>query len=67
LDGAENHPRLGNLLHRTHRRSGDIEVVRALENKGSGYSLSDYKQILEKIYVDARHDESRALAKINSD
>ena len=33
------------------------------ENKDSGYSLSDYKQILEKIYVDARHDESRALAK----
>ena len=35
----------------------------SMENKDSGYSLSDYKQILEKIYVDARHDESRALAK----
>ena len=33
------------------------------ENKDSGYSLSDYKKILEKIYVDARHDESRLLAK----
>lgn len=33
------------------------------ENKESDYSLSDYKQILEKIYVDARRDESRALAK----
>ncbi|MSP37301.1 MAG: N-acetylmuramoyl-L-alanine amidase [Deltaproteobacteria bacterium] len=33
------------------------------ENKDSGYSLSDYKKILEKIYVDARHDESRVLAK----
>jgi N-acetylmuramoyl-L-alanine amidase len=33
------------------------------ENKDSAYSLSDYKQILEKIYVDARRDESRALAK----
>ncbi|MGH7851885.1 MAG: N-acetylmuramoyl-L-alanine amidase family protein [Candidatus Binatia bacterium] len=33
------------------------------ENKDSGYSLSDYKKILEKIYVDARRDESRALAK----
>ncbi len=33
------------------------------ENKDSGYSLSDYKNILEKIYVDARHDESRVLAK----
>jgi N-acetylmuramoyl-L-alanine amidase len=33
------------------------------ENKDSGYSLSDYKNILEKIYIDARHDESRVLAK----
>ena len=33
------------------------------ENKESEYSLSDYKEILEKIYVDARRDESRALAK----
>jgi len=35
----------------------------SIENKHSGYSLADYKQILEKIYVDARHDESRAFAK----
>lgn len=35
----------------------------SIENKDSGYSLSDYKKILEKIYVDARHDESRVLAK----
>ena len=35
----------------------------SIENKDSGYSLSDYKQILEKIYVDARHEESRTLAK----
>lgn len=33
------------------------------ENKDSGYSLSDYKKILEKIYVDARRDESRTLAR----
>jgi N-acetylmuramoyl-L-alanine amidase len=33
------------------------------ENRDSGYSLSDYKRIIEKIYVDARRDESRALAK----
>lgn len=32
------------------------------ENKDSGYSLSDYKRILEKIYVDVRRHESRALA-----
>jgi N-acetylmuramoyl-L-alanine amidase len=35
----------------------------SLENRDSGYSLSDYKQILEKIYIDARRDESRTLAK----
>src|SRR5262245_12385873 len=35
----------------------------SIENKDSGYSLSDYKKILEKIYVDARHEESRFLAK----
>lgn len=33
------------------------------ENKDSGYSLSDYKKILDKIYVDARRGESRALAR----
>lgn len=33
------------------------------ENKESGYSMSDYKKILEKIYVDARRDESRTLAR----
>ncbi len=33
------------------------------ENKDSGYSLSDYKKILDKIYVDARRDESRTLAR----
>ncbi|HEY1235483.1 MAG TPA: N-acetylmuramoyl-L-alanine amidase [Candidatus Binatia bacterium] len=33
------------------------------ENKESGYSLSDYKQILEKIYVDARRDESHSAAR----
>jgi len=32
------------------------------ENSDSGYSLSDYKKILEKIYVDVRRNESRALA-----
>ncbi|HEY7218361.1 MAG TPA: N-acetylmuramoyl-L-alanine amidase, partial [Candidatus Binatia bacterium] len=33
------------------------------ENKESEYSLSDYRKILEKIYVDARRDESRSLAR----
>jgi N-acetylmuramoyl-L-alanine amidase len=35
----------------------------SIENKDSGYSLSDYKQILEKIYVDERRGESQSLAK----
>lgn len=38
-----------------------LKVV-SRENKDSGYSLSDYKRILEKIYVDARRGESHALA-----
>jgi N-acetylmuramoyl-L-alanine amidase len=33
------------------------------ENKESEYSLSDYKKILEKIYVDARRGESRSAAR----
>ena len=33
------------------------------ENKESDYSLADYKKILEKIYVDARRDESRVFAR----
>ena len=32
------------------------------ENFGSGYSLSDFKTLLEGVYVDVRHDESRRLA-----
>ncbi|MGE5220010.1 MAG: N-acetylmuramoyl-L-alanine amidase family protein [Chloroflexota bacterium] len=32
------------------------------ENKESGYSLADYKKILEKIYVDTRRHESHILA-----
>ena len=32
------------------------------ENKDSGFSLSEYKKILEKIYVDVRRDESRRFA-----
>lgn len=33
------------------------------ENRESGYSLSDYRQLLEKVYIHARRDESRRLAK----
>ena len=32
------------------------------ENRDSGYSLSDYRRLLERIYMDNRRDESRKLA-----
>ena len=35
----------------------------AMENRDSGYSLSEYRHLLEKTYLDARRDESRRLAK----
>lgn len=34
-----------------------------MENQESGYSLSEYRRVLEKIYIDTRRDESRSLAK----
>lgn len=34
----------------------------SMENRDSSYSFSDYRRILEKIYVDARREESRRLA-----
>ena len=34
-----------------------------MENRESGYTFADYRRILEKIYVDARREESRRLAK----
>jgi N-acetylmuramoyl-L-alanine amidase len=33
-----------------------------LENRDSGYSLSDYRQLLEKVFLDERRAESRRLA-----
>ena len=33
------------------------------ENRDSGYSLSAYRKLLEKIYIDERRDESRELAR----
>ncbi|HET9884994.1 MAG TPA: N-acetylmuramoyl-L-alanine amidase [Candidatus Binatia bacterium] len=35
----------------------------SMENQESGYSLSEYRRVLEKIYIDTRRDESRNLAK----
>src|SRR5574342_1004600 len=34
----------------------------SMENRESNYSFSDYRRILEKIYVDTRREESRRLA-----
>ena len=33
------------------------------ENRDSGYSLADYRQLLERVFIDARRDESRRLAR----
>jgi N-acetylmuramoyl-L-alanine amidase len=35
----------------------------SMENRESGYSLSEYRRVLEKIYIDTRRDESRSLAR----
>jgi N-acetylmuramoyl-L-alanine amidase len=36
----------------------------SFENRESGYSLSDYRRLLEQVYMDTRRDESRRLAKM---
>lgn len=41
----------------------DVLKLARRENKDSRYSLGDYKKILEKLYVDARRDDSRTLAR----
>jgi N-acetylmuramoyl-L-alanine amidase len=38
-----------------------IKLV-SMENQESGYSLSDYRQLLEKVYIHTRREESRRLA-----
>jgi len=38
------------------------DAIAATENEQSGYPLSDMRSLLEKIYTDARRDESRRLA-----
>jgi N-acetylmuramoyl-L-alanine amidase len=40
----------------------EYDAIAAEENRHSGYSLSDIRSLLEKIYTDARRDESRRLA-----
>jgi N-acetylmuramoyl-L-alanine amidase len=39
-----------------------VEKLAGAENSGSGYSLSDFRRLLEGVYVDVRHDESRRFA-----
>ncbi len=45
--------------------TNDPQVLQlaSLENRQSGYSLSEYRQLLEKVYLDVRRNESRTLAK----
>jgi N-acetylmuramoyl-L-alanine amidase len=43
-------------------RGPDLDAIAARENQQSGYSLSDMRSLLERIYTDARRDESRHLA-----
>lgn len=38
------------------------DALATVENQQSGYSLSDMRSMLERIYADARRDESRRLA-----
>lgn len=39
-----------------------IKELAAAENRSSGYSLADFRRLLEGIYADVRKDESRRLA-----
>ena len=42
--------------------SPELDPLAARENQNAGYSLSDLRSLLEKVYMDARRDESRRLA-----
>ncbi|MEE9562974.1 MAG: N-acetylmuramoyl-L-alanine amidase, partial [Thermoanaerobaculia bacterium] len=39
-----------------------VTKLAATENQGSGYSLADFRGILERVYADVRQKESRELA-----
>jgi N-acetylmuramoyl-L-alanine amidase len=50
--------------------TNDPAVIKlaSIENRDSGYSLADYRRVLDKIYLDTRREESHRLAKaINSE
>jgi N-acetylmuramoyl-L-alanine amidase len=40
-----------------------VQRLASRENRDSGFSLASYRHLLEKIYIDNRRDESRALAR----
>jgi len=42
--------------------SPELDPLAAAENQHAGYSLSDLRSLLEKVYMDARRDESKRLA-----
>jgi N-acetylmuramoyl-L-alanine amidase len=39
-----------------------LSKLAAAENRDSGFALADYRQLLQGIYADIRHDQSRGLA-----
>jgi N-acetylmuramoyl-L-alanine amidase len=39
-----------------------LRRLASLENRDSGFALSDYRELLAGIYADVRHDQSRLLA-----
>jgi N-acetylmuramoyl-L-alanine amidase len=39
-----------------------MEEVARIENQGSGYSLSDFRRLLDGVYAGVRQEESRRLA-----
>lgn len=41
----------------------ELRRLASKENRGSGYSLSDFRKLLDGVYVDLRRDESRSFAR----
>ncbi|HZD40922.1 MAG TPA: N-acetylmuramoyl-L-alanine amidase [Terriglobales bacterium] len=41
-----------------------IIKLASIENRDSGYSLADYRRLLDKIYLDTRREESQRLATV---
>jgi N-acetylmuramoyl-L-alanine amidase len=41
-----------------------VEKLAGAENSGSGYSLADFRRLLEGVLLDVRHDESRRFAQM---